>query len=1061
MENYCTYCMSPKPGDFCGFCGKRPDEYEPLPHHLCPGSVLGNKYVVGRVLGEGGFGITYIGIDQLLGLKLAIKEYFPTGLVNRNHTATSAVSVNLGDAQASFERGRSRFLQEAKTLAKFSGESGIVGIRDFFNENNTAYIVMDYLDGITLRDYLQKYGNLSFDAAVKLLTPVMNSLKKVHAQDLIHRDISPDNIMLMKDGQVKLLDFGAARNITGMDERSLSVMLKPGYAPEEQYRTKGRQGPWTDVYALSATIYRAITGRTPDASNDRAFVDELPLPSALGAVITPGQEQALMKGLAVLQKNRYQSVDELLNGFQQAAWDGDSSDATESDTPTPIGTDREVVTEAHEPHVPGTPRIKVSPAHATPHHDSSDTPASTPAHAEGPSDAGKVPGKEAPTPFGKKAARSLLVYLGVPLTLLAVFLLALGGFAYIDNHDSQNLLICLLALPPLIPGILMVFLYLRKQPKDQFSMPCRIMGIVALVPAVVCLGFCLRMPEVWSFYLIQFLLDLLIAYLLLRRGFTSHQARKRMHFVATVCGVLCVIAVIVTVVATTLTTVTIGDTRIRRSDTEASITLDQINMKQLEKLSTLTRLERLYINSSFLDDRAIEYIAKLSNLTTLSLYGNGDITDVSGLSSLTKLQTLNLSETSITDISVVEFMPQLTNLSIDGTAVSDLSSVSGLENLNNLSMSDLEQVDYSTLTLPATVRYLDLSYTGLTDLTLLDTVESLYSLDASGNQLTDVRPLEKFDTIDNLTLSDNNISALTGIPNSNSLYLSGNQLTDISPLANCTGLWQLYLANNEISDISPLENCPRLYSLDLENNQITDISALGFMDLTILNLAYNQVSDISPLSESVSMQFLYLEHNQVTDISCLNNMTNLSSLRCYDNQITDISPLLTTRLPQELTRLDLHANNITDISPLRQFQALSTVIISENPVEDLSPLADCTTLTNIQANETSVSDITCLSGMPNLINIEVIRTNVTDFSVSPVAGSDNNLYLYLSYSEALDLEAMDAARETGLRYRFYDVPEKKLRSVGNYGSCFTPDMTDLYLHPVEEILGTDEAETEP
>ena len=309
------YCMNKlNDGDvFCSRCGKKQETNLPG-HILLPGTILNGKYAVGEMLGEGGFGITYMGRDIKLDRIVAIKEYYPTGLVNRSNTISPIVSENTAGL-GYFSKGCDRFLKEARILAKFSDEPGIVNIIEFFEENNTAYIVMEYINGITLQEYLKQKGKLAQNETLAIMMPIMRSLEKVHTQGLIHRDISPSNIMLKAD-QVKLIDFGAARNSTANDNKSISLMLKPGYAPEEQYRSKGVQGPWTDVYALCATMYRCITGITPDEANDRVYSDELKSPSALGITIDSTLEHAVMKGLAVFQKDRYQNIQEFINGLR-------------------------------------------------------------------------------------------------------------------------------------------------------------------------------------------------------------------------------------------------------------------------------------------------------------------------------------------------------------------------------------------------------------------------------------------------------------------------------------------------------------------------------------------------------------------------------------------------------------------------------------------------------------------------------------------------------------------------------------------------------------------------
>ncbi len=317
MKKYCNHCMAQLSEDevTCQICGKENSTTVPA-HHLLPGTVLNDKFYVGEALGEGGFGITYIGRDIKLDMKVAIKEFYPNGYVNRSNTIATQVNSSITEGRrAFFEKGRDRFLKEAQILAKFSGEQGVVDVRDFFEENNTAYIIMEYLDGVDLKTYLKRNGTLTPEQTIQLLMPVMNSLKKIHAQGLIHRDISPDNIMIVGD-KVKLLDFGAARNVSAAANKSLSVMLKPGYAPEEQYRSKGNQGPWTDVYALCATMYKCITGITPDDATQRVFSDEVKNPSALGITISTEVESAIMRGMSVQQNDRYQNIEDLLRGIQ-------------------------------------------------------------------------------------------------------------------------------------------------------------------------------------------------------------------------------------------------------------------------------------------------------------------------------------------------------------------------------------------------------------------------------------------------------------------------------------------------------------------------------------------------------------------------------------------------------------------------------------------------------------------------------------------------------------------------------------------------------------------------
>lgn len=314
-KNICLYCF----GDLdsartCKNCRKRADDTPSPPHHLPQRTVLNNKYLIAKALGEGGFGITYLAWDLSQGAKVAIKEYFPSGYVNRMPKSNQVI-INSKSNQAASNRGLKRFIDEAKTLAKVKNLQGIVSVKDFFSANGTAYIVMEFLDGISLKKYMQrKGGKVSCDEILSILRPVMESLISVHDLGLIHRDISPDNILITKYNEVKLIDFGAAKQ-SNMDGKSLSIVLKQGFAPEEQYRTHGEQGPWTDIYALAVTIYYCITGSLPPESIQRMYKDTIVRPSEKGATITAQQESALMKSLAVYAKNRYQCVPQMLNGL--------------------------------------------------------------------------------------------------------------------------------------------------------------------------------------------------------------------------------------------------------------------------------------------------------------------------------------------------------------------------------------------------------------------------------------------------------------------------------------------------------------------------------------------------------------------------------------------------------------------------------------------------------------------------------------------------------------------------------------------------------------------------
>ena len=288
---------------------------------LRKGTRLIGRYTVEGVLGQGGFGITYLGMDELHKKKVAIKEFFPQGIVTRNIEYEDTVTVTLVGEKENYDKGKERFLKEAQTMAMFSKDKGIVKALDFFEINNTAYIVMEYLEGVTLKQYLRENKRIAAEDLVELLVPLIEALDEIHSQGLIHRDISPDNIMVLPDGRIKLMDFGAARDYTEFGEKSLSIVLKPGYAPPEQYQTHGVQGPWTDIYALCATMYKCITGENPPDAIDCLVDDHLKKISAFGITVSPQIEKAIIKGMSVAAKDRYQNVgdfcEDLYGGYEE------------------------------------------------------------------------------------------------------------------------------------------------------------------------------------------------------------------------------------------------------------------------------------------------------------------------------------------------------------------------------------------------------------------------------------------------------------------------------------------------------------------------------------------------------------------------------------------------------------------------------------------------------------------------------------------------------------------------------------------------------------------------
>ncbi|MEO8280730.1 MAG: serine/threonine-protein kinase [Ideonella sp.] len=305
----CMACMKPRGGVVtCPHCGFDESASETDGHHLPLRTLLAERYLIGRVLGEGGFGITYAAWDRTLQNRRAIKEYFPDDAAHRGAEGVT-VAARSRSTRGLYEEGLERFLDEARTLEKFQDEPGIVQVRDFFPANGTGYLVMGFLEGRTVKALLEEHGGrFEYAVALPLLLPVMDALQKVHDTGLLHRDISPDNLMITLSRQVRLLDFGAARSLVSERSRTLASVFKKGYTPYEQYLEDAQLGPPTDVYALAATLYRMLTGVTPPGALERRAADALLPPSAHGVVMPAAAEQALLTALAVEPAGRFPTV---------------------------------------------------------------------------------------------------------------------------------------------------------------------------------------------------------------------------------------------------------------------------------------------------------------------------------------------------------------------------------------------------------------------------------------------------------------------------------------------------------------------------------------------------------------------------------------------------------------------------------------------------------------------------------------------------------------------------------------------------------------------------------
>lgn len=309
---FCYHCMKEilAESKSCPFCAGIPNQPNPQ-HLLAAGAVLFNRYVVGNTMSESGSVVTYAGLDSRSNNRVVIKEYYPSGHAERRNAASNTVIISAPQDENHFADGKNEFMRKAISLSRFSDEPHFVTILDYFIENNTAYMVTAFLDGSTLAQAIQKYGVFSPNNLIGKVLPLVQLLEKLHREDIIFRNISPDTIMVMPDGRFVLFGFDAACGFPDSTAKPYSAGRQSSYAPLELYIKGNRQGAWTDVYALCATVYESLTGVRPSEAPVRVAEDDLKRISDWGIDIAPHAEAAIMKGLAVLPKDRVQSMSEL------------------------------------------------------------------------------------------------------------------------------------------------------------------------------------------------------------------------------------------------------------------------------------------------------------------------------------------------------------------------------------------------------------------------------------------------------------------------------------------------------------------------------------------------------------------------------------------------------------------------------------------------------------------------------------------------------------------------------------------------------------------------------
>ena len=755
-KSLCENCFSEITSEPCSVCGYSPQDHISDPTVLSSGSVLQGRYAVGRVIGKGGFGVTYLAYDIKHDEKIAVKEYYPYGIALRNPEST-IVSVSTEEAADIFKSGAEKFYDEARLVAAFNGNPSIVSVYDFFYENDTVYYTMEYLEGQTLKDYVEKNGVITSEQAVYIAEKISSALMTAHSANILHRDVSPDNIMICSDGKVKLLDFGAARQVVANASQSLSVILKQGFAPLEQYQKKGRQGPWTDIYSLGATLYFALTKDIPDDPMTR-FESDDEYSSNKYSIVQPLWE-IIRKATMLRIEDRYSNIFEFRSDLASSGITAEPLVEFEAPekivlpsgvTAKPYSTTASMRTSKQSQ----TEQRAAVPPVAPPPVQTSQTPA-VPIPPSEPAVSENTSAEENASPEKKPAKKKLTAILACAAALIIIVGAAVAVSVSKNNNaavstsvESENALQQEDNTPQALEnkegsdkknyydpnsadsggvngnGFTPI---VTDDPPDSGEKDEGISEIPTTDPTE-------NIPEETT---------------------TTTVTQKQEEDFVTIAGKQYKknMTGVLNVRSFDLTNSDIKQMKYLTDLTEI-IMSDNPKVTDLSPLSALTGLEKITFHNCNVKD--ISFTANMKNLTVIGAENNG-ITDISALADHKKLTDVWLQYNNVKDISPLKDSTEMVNICFTNNLVSDISALSGMKKLVQINFTGCKVKSLDALKNCTTIELAYLGENQITDLTPLANSKGLRELHASNNALNgNVKALKGLTVLNILDVSGNN-----------------------------------------------------------------------------------------------------------------------------------------------------------------------------------------------------------------------------------------------------------------------------------------------------------------
>ncbi len=800
-KNICENCFESTKTLLCPHCGYENGITQNDARLLAPGSILSGKYIVGKPLGVGGFGVTYLGYDAVQDKIVAIKEYFPQGFAIRS---SDSVTVSVSEENLeSHNSGKEKFYEEAKLVSRFNGNPNIVGVYEFFYENNTAYFIMEHLDGMDLKHYIKhKGGKISSEETLTILNDVSSALMVIHSANVLHRDIAPDNIFLCKNGNIKLIDFGAARQYSGEQSKNLSVILKQGFAPLEQYQKRGKQGPWTDIYALGATAYYALTGELLDDPMSRLEED------TLADSETPGIDDNLYtiikKCVKLTIQERYPNTFELKNDLNSLTLTPAPISVAQYmpqvTVPEPEPTSEEAVPDSPEP-VPPLSKIMTF----------AKTERKTKAKKNNKANQISISKSAVSLPLEpeKKKINIGAIIGGIAATVtIAAIIIA----AVVINPGDNDIPINTTTTRDPFEGITYAD-EVGKDNEDNGELPA-INQEKVTTPSQTSKETEKNNPSQ-----------------------TPKETEKNNPSQTPK------VTEKTTPTPPVSQSITIGGVTIKAGQEVIDLSNRSLTNSDITKLSELTNPKEIIINNN----PKITDLSCLSKLTSLEklTFNCCSVKDISFLKNLKKLKVLGAEENGISNISVLSNLIELEEVWLQNNSIANISALRNCTKVKYLNLKNSKVKDTSPISVMDNLVYIDLTNNGATDLSFAKNKTKLKEAYLSNNRFNDVRPLKNCNALTHLYLDGSTINDDTIFykkVNMIELSISNCSHYDVHSIADMTELTYLNLSNNYITDLTPLANCKKLTYLNANSN-LLDGNLDALKGITVVGDIYVEEND--------------------------------------------------------------------------------------------------------------------------------------------------------------------------------------------------------------------------